>query len=328
MINTFILLAKTHFLARNAARLSGKTAICLLVLCFSFSVGGNVFAQDAELVRNIIASSFSMENMKQALVTEFEDRPGDFVAAIDGLDDKNDLDPEVRKMLQDTLNELFGQEDYLAFVSSYSETSGTGVRKIMAGALKNNNALILSLQEDPQPVLTLLENEARSMSAVRTLGELLSAGQIQAAGPVIQSKLQLPQLDAGTRYYLEIGSVRLGNLETLEKYAAMLGSTHITDINHALNIFAKSGSTKVMKYLIPWLDRTDSPDVSVGEDAIFARIVPFRYADVAVHFANHFRAGNTGPISLEGLALLSYSNEDILETRQWWETVKDTDPYQ
>jgi hypothetical protein len=160
------------------------------------------------------------------------------------------------------------------------------------------------------------------MHAIRAFAEVFSDLQIKESMPTIHAKLKLPQLDFGTVFYLEIVLIQLGSQETIDKYAVMLESPELTEKTHALNVFAQAGSPRVMKYLIPWLDREGSPRLP-GQGR-----PPFRYCDVPVHFANHFKNGVSGPISISGLASQQYSDKDIAEVKQWWAAVKDEEPYQ
>ncbi len=54
---------------------------------------------------------------------------------------------------------------------------------------------------------------------------------------------------------------------------------------------------------------------------------PFRYSDVAVHFAHYFRDHEyeSGPLRLTSVQ--QYSDSEIEEVRDWWETMRDTDEY-
>jgi len=214
----------------------------------------------------------------------------------------------------------YGEWKYERFVSALRSASSPRRRGDLARALPRSPKLLAGLARNPDPVLELLKG-AKTQTVVLALSDALSRANVKSAIPVIESKLEYdPPLGGWMRPFLDAALIRLGHPPTLSKYAGKFSAADFWEQSDILDVFVLSESPRVMKYLIPWLDKKHYPDLGGGD-----MVPPWRYCDVAVSFARHFRENRPGKPKAYGVP--SCSDEEIEDVKRWWKTVKDTEKY-
>ncbi len=299
-----------------------KSPALLAVICAVMSYAGPLYAQSGEtLLRSLVTSSLSTAEKHEAIQREFSQEPTELIGIIEELDEEDGLAFDIARLCQDGLAALLQGGDYALLVSRISAAPSIRTRGVLAGVLPRNQELIEAVKANPEPVVRLLSDETVALNGIVALAEVLSRTQVVTAVPIIRSKISLDHIDFGSTVSLEASLVRLGDQAVLGKYAELLNSPDFTDQSRAVALFASSESPAVVKYLIPWLDVKEYPSLNSSARP------PYRYCDVAVRFAHYFRDHEyeSGPLRLTYVP--QYSDAQIEEVRQWWETMKDTDEY-
>ena len=277
-------------------------------------------------VRSLVTNNQSTAEKGEAIRRQFAQQPTELISIIEGLDEEDDLAFDMARLCQDGLADLLQGGDYALLVSRIFAAPIIRTRGMLAGVLPRNQALIEAVKTNSDPVVRLLTDETEALNAIVALAEVLSRAQVLTAVPLIRSKMSLNHIDFGSTVSLEASLMRLGEQSVHYKYMELIESPNFEEQRRALDVCALSESPKVMKYLIPWLDRKEWPfePRRSGRDVV---LPPFRYSDVAVHFAHYFRDHEyeSGPLRLTSVQ--QYSDSEIEEVREWWETMRDTDEY-
>ena len=305
-------------LRSGARRKRGLAAACICTLsifCASFPAAGQELNQ-------VLDAKGDRDETVAAIKRQFAGRP---LALIDSLETTaagRELSPRSRRVLRRALSEMIGPTEFTAVVSRIAAAEGPRVREVLSGALADNEAMLPLVRSDASPVLGLLQSEELSLQVMADLAQVLSSAGVSASSAIIRDKIGRPYMNDETRFKLYVSLVRLGDPETLSRYVAMLASDRFTEQNEAVWMLARSASPRVMKYIADWFDLHEYPNMLGHVDP------PFRYVDVAVRFAEHFRSGTSGPVSLGDLGARQYTEAEITEARAWWEDVQFTEPYQ
>ena len=304
-----------------------SSSALVVLICAVMACTRPFEAQSNEIfVRSLVTNNQSTAEKGEAIRRQFAQRPTELIGIIEGLGEEDDLAFDMARLCQDGLANLLQGGDYALLVSRISAAPLIRTRGVLAGVLPRNQAMIEAVKAKPDPVVRLLTNEMEALNAVVALAEVLSRAQVLTAVPLIRSKMSLGHIDFGSTISLEASLMRLGEQAVHFKYMEMVEGPNFEDQRRALDVCALSESPKVMKYLIPWLDRKEWPfePRHSGKDVV---LPPFRYSDVAVHFAHYFRDREyeSGPLRLTSVP--QYSDTEIEEVRGWWETMKDTDEY-
>jgi len=306
----------------NSERVHSISRVWVVLICAVMACAIPLDAQSSEtFVRSLATNNQSTAEKREAILSQFAQRPAELISIIEGLDEEDDLAFDMARLCQDGLASLLQGRDYAPLVSRISAAPLIRTRGMLAGVLPRNQELIGAVRANPDPVIQLLTDETDALNAIVALAEVLSRAQVVTAVPLIRSKMSLDHIDFGSTVSLEASLMRLGEQAVHYKYMEMIGSSNFEDQRRALDVCARSESPKVMKYLIQWLDVKEYPTLSGRAEP------PFRYSDVAVHFAHYFRDGEyeSGPLRLTFVP--QYSDAEIEAVRQWWETMKDTDEY-
>ena len=296
----------------------GLAAVCscgLLIFCAWLPAA----AQD---LNQMLAANTGRDETVASIKQQYAGRPTALIDSLETVAAEKELSPRSRRVLRRALSELIGPNEFTSVVSRIAASEDSRVREVLSGALADNEAMLPLVASDASSVLGLLQSEELSLQVMADLSRMLSSAGVSASSDTIRERIELPYMNDETRYKLRASLVRLGDQETLVNYATMLASPDFVQQNEAVRLFALSGSPRTMKYLAPWLDRPSYPTMSSRTRP------PYRYADVAVRFAEHFRSGTSGPVPMGDLGAREYTDAEITEARAWWEDVQFTEPYQ
>ncbi len=291
---------------------------CLAVGCGQASRG----SPTKSYVISVVKRDLPHAERRRAIRDVFAKKPTRLIEIIFGLDHKKRRTPDIQSACQIGLVDILTKEHYEMLLSAMAAAPHKVAQCALAKVLSRNQELITAVAANPDPVLEMLE-EAKFPPVVFYLSEALSLAKVERALSIIVSKQGLGYSALGGRESLDPSLIRLGHRPTLSKYGEMVASPRRREQFIAIDALAQSNSPRVIKLLVPLLGNKRHPKPE--KETIGGLPWPlYRYCDVAVSFARHFKENRPGQPAYD---IPSCSDEEIEEVKRWWKTVKDTEKY-